>query len=377
MSTIVPRELTMSFSYILLAVMAAIGCAASQSIISAQPSTCSSTPQHLIYYTSGSSTFTVASCSASTVYMSAQESNAYGTNGTLTASGLQGLATVTVTETPSQCSTVGSISGGYITQQTGGATTVYLTQTPSPITTTVYASQPASSLPPCSSAGSGSTNSSCQDANGNEFNVTYGTLYNGNVASSTATPDVDTCLHDCDQTSGCIAVNWVNGTCSLLSSVTGTQPVAFGNAQARETVAAMRPSDVTTTYTAPTSTTTQQVPVTTTVVSTASPVTTTAYSTIVSYANGTAAAQPSPSISTYTTTFLTTVSSNFSASPTTFTTTAVITTTVSQSSQPASTVYAPASTITVSASGGSNQTVYLTSTGKSSFSRAFGCTFAF
>nr|OQO24913.1 hypothetical protein B0A51_11079 [Rachicladosporium sp. CCFEE 5018] len=96
-----------------------------------------------------------------------------------------------------------------------------------------------------SMAGNGSA---CADSYGNSYNVTYGsTQYTGEVTKRASTTTVDACLTLCDQTADCKGANYVGTECTLFSEITGTTVVTTGP----PAVAASRPPDVSTVYTAP------------------------------------------------------------------------------------------------------------------------------
>ncbi|KAK6442114.1 glycoside hydrolase 15 protein [Oleoguttula sp. CCFEE 5521] len=96
-----------------------------------------------------------------------------------------------------------------------------------------------------SMAGNGSA---CADSYGNSYNVTYGsTQYTGKVTKRASTTTVDACLTLCDQTADCKGANYVGTDCTLFSEITGTTVVTTGP----PAVAASRPPDVSTVYTAP------------------------------------------------------------------------------------------------------------------------------
>ncbi|KAK3656734.1 hypothetical protein LTR56_002715 [Elasticomyces elasticus] len=231
----------------LLALIAAQCSAQLVGTTSVWPSTCSTT-RSAIYYTSGASTFTVASCAPSTSYITL-EATCPGSLPSITPQQNASLAPATIyitqeaTTYPSQ--TVSEAATTYLptTVFISGQATCPTVSSPN----TVYTSQP-SALPVCDDTSADtSASSTCRDTYGNAFNVTYGTRFIGDISQRTSAADVDSCLTSCDHTTGCLAVNFVNETCSLLSSVTGAEIVAYGNAM--RAVAAMRPSGVATIYT--------------------------------------------------------------------------------------------------------------------------------
>lgn len=190
------------------------------------PATCSTT-RSAIYYTSGASTYTVASCAPSTSYITLEAT----------------CALITPSAAP---------NASYV------PTTVYISspgQTTCPTmsaTSTVYTNHP-SALPPCN--GTAGVSGQCLDAYSNPFDVAYGVQYSGDVVRSLPASDIDTSLTYCDESTSCMAVDLVNGMCSLLSYVSGTKPGAGGkvkrqNSEAMSTVAAARPAGVATVYTA-------------------------------------------------------------------------------------------------------------------------------
>ncbi|RMZ13507.1 hypothetical protein D0860_02510 [Hortaea werneckii] len=113
----------------------------------------------------------------------------------------------------------------------------------------IYTSQPSAPLPLCNStsdnAQSGET---CQDSYGNTFILAAdGVRLTGDIAKELNAADLNTCLLSCDQTPGCVAANYIDGSCTLLNSVTGQEPISYGIAG--RAAAAFRPSGVNTVYT--------------------------------------------------------------------------------------------------------------------------------
>ncbi|KAK0906142.1 hypothetical protein LTR91_008630 [Friedmanniomyces endolithicus] len=136
-----------------------------------------------------------------------------------------------------------------------GSTASSLSGAPSTIFSSTSLTSSASALATCGNAASPSASGAaapCQDTYGNSFNVTYGTQYTGSVLIRAKQPSINACLLQCDTTANCAAVNYANGTCELLSTVTGTETVAVsGSAVA---AAATRPASVSTIYTTPSTT---------------------------------------------------------------------------------------------------------------------------
>lgn len=102
------------------------------------------------------------------------------------------------------------------------------------------------SCPTTACSATATNGSTCADAYGNAFNVTCSVEYTGVVTVRAAKPNIGACLTSCDTTQGCIAVNYIGGVCSLLSSVTGNMTVPGDGA-----AAASRPADVSTIFTTP------------------------------------------------------------------------------------------------------------------------------
>ncbi|KAK4966800.1 hypothetical protein LTR42_011112 [Elasticomyces elasticus] len=117
---------------------------------------------------------------------------------------------------------------------------------------TVYTSHP-SALPSCDSDSGGTSTGACQDTFGNAFNLTYDTQLVGSISQRIPAASLDSCLISCDGFAGCIAVDFVDGDCSLLDAVAGTEAVAYNNI--KRAVAAMRLPGVATIYTAKQATT--------------------------------------------------------------------------------------------------------------------------
>jgi hypothetical protein len=81
--------------------------------------------------------------------------------------------------------------------------------------------------------GGSNPTSTCSSANGNNYAVTCGVEYEGTVidtsgidgtskkAKRAIEPTFQACQALCDQTAGCVALNYVGTNCTLLSSVTG------------------------------------------------------------------------------------------------------------------------------------------------------------
>lgn len=218
----------------LLAAFGAAGCMAA-SLPAASTSTCST--RSLIYYTSGTSTFTVASCAPSTVYITPQSTCP------------SPLSSIAPSITPQDASAPPSTI--YITQPATCPTS--LEGVTAYVPTTIYVTQQggqAKGLSLCaSSPGGASSPFNCLDTYGNAFNVSYGTQYLGSISQRMATSDIDSCLLNCDQMLGCVAADYMNGTCSLLNSITGTESVPFGSAG--RVAGAIRPPDVSTVYSTP------------------------------------------------------------------------------------------------------------------------------
>ncbi len=111
----------------------------------------------------------------------------------------------------------------------------------------------SSSLALCPTATCGATSvaspsasvAPCQDPYGNAFSVNCGIQYIGTIQRRLSAPDVNTCLLNCDTTNSCVAINYANGTCSLLSDVTNTTTVQ----NVAGVAGATRPAGVSTVYT--------------------------------------------------------------------------------------------------------------------------------
>ncbi|TKA83791.1 hypothetical protein B0A55_00056 [Friedmanniomyces simplex] len=143
-------------------------------------------------------------------------------------------------------STSGSTSTKTTASGSGGPSTVF--SSTSSMSSAMTSS--ASALATCADANAPSASgAACQDTYGNAFNVSYGTQYTGSVLKRATQPSINACLLQCDTTSGCTAVNYANGTCELLSTVTGTETVAVSGSA--DVAAATRPVSVSTIYTAP------------------------------------------------------------------------------------------------------------------------------
>ncbi|RMY55273.1 hypothetical protein D0863_13360 [Hortaea werneckii] len=179
-------------------------------------------------------------------------------------------------------------SSGIYQATASATTTVYITQTSTcPLATPnsasiapslIYTSQPSVPLPQCNSTSDNSQpGDSCQDSYGNTFNLAAdGVRLTGDVARQISAADFNTCLLSCDQTPGCVAANYIDGSCVLLNSVTGQEPTSYGIAG--RAAAAFRPSGVNTVYT-----TGQAVPTSTAAATT----------TVFSYQNFTVTSNPS------------------------------------------------------------------------------------
>ncbi|GAB1744258.1 hypothetical protein NU219Hw_g1405t1 [Hortaea werneckii] len=77
--------------------------------------------------------------------------------------------------------------------------------------------------------------------------VADGVQLTGDVARQISAADFNTCLLSCDQTPGCVAANYIDGSCTLLNSVTGQEPIFYGIAG--RAAAAFRPPGVNMVYT--------------------------------------------------------------------------------------------------------------------------------
>ncbi|RMY48018.1 hypothetical protein D0863_15488 [Hortaea werneckii] len=151
------------------------------------------------------------------------------------------------------------LSSGIYQATASATTTVYITQTSTcPVETPnstsiapslIYTSQPSVPLPLCNSTSDNSqSGESCQDSFGNTFNLAAdGVQLTGDVARQISAADFNACLLSCDQTPGCVAANYIDGSCTLLNSVTGQEPISYGIAG--RAAAAFRPSGVNTVYT--------------------------------------------------------------------------------------------------------------------------------
>ncbi|KAI6892219.1 hypothetical protein KC318_g14676, partial [Hortaea werneckii] len=180
------------------------------------------------------------------------------------------------------------LSSGIYQATASATTTIYITQTstcpvetPDPASVApslIYTSQPSVPLPQCNSTSDNSqSGESCQDSYGNTFNLAAdGVQLTGDVARQISAADFDACLLFCDQTPGCVAANYIDGSCTLLNSVTGQEPISYGIAG--RAAAAFRPSGVNTVYT-----TSQDVPTSTAAATT----------TVFTYQNFTVTSNPS------------------------------------------------------------------------------------
>lgn len=126
----------------------------------------------------------------------------------------------------------------------------------SPSSSEMMSSPASSSMAPlptclvsaCRPSEAGAEDSACQDPYGNAYNLNCGVQYSGSVQRLVIASNINACLVECDTTDGCIAVNFANGTCSLLSQVTSNTTVEYNAA------AATRPAEVSTVISTPTAT---------------------------------------------------------------------------------------------------------------------------
>lgn len=229
-------------------------------------STCSTTPS-AIFYTSGSSTYTVSRCLPTTIFVTHTEAvqNATSPPTTVYLSGssscpsLESSLVGNDSQPTMSFSESAMLSSGIYQATASATTTVYITQTSTcPVETPdsasvapslIYTSQPSVPLPLCNSTSDNSqSGKSCQDSFGNTFNLAAdGVQLTGDVARQISAADFNACLLSCDQTPGCVAANYIDGSCTLLNSVTGQEPISYGIAG--RAAAAFRPSGVNTVYT--------------------------------------------------------------------------------------------------------------------------------